>query len=205
VKEKLVALILRHGETDLNRDGCYRSWLDVPLAPTGIQQAKDAARFLSKFPIKRVLSSPLLRAFVTADIAAKPHKLEVYQHRGLFPWRLGVFSGRSKKEFHPALKLFVEQRDVCIPDGESLDAFEDRQFAFFKAVLGAGDQPLTLMICHTSNVAALQNFTDHQFRGEPEDADMVKPGGVLAVYWDGKQHRAEPVFGKAEAAQFGGS
>jgi broad specificity phosphatase PhoE len=205
VSEKLVALILRHGETDLNRDGCYRSWLDVPLAKSGMDQAKDAADFLKSFPIKRILCSPLLRAFVTADIAARPHKLEVFQHRGLLPWRLGVFSGRSKQEFHPALKLFVEQRKVPIPDGESLDAFEDRQFAFFNAVLDHGTKPLTLMVCHTSNCAALQNFTDDQYRGEPEDSDMVKPGGILAVYWDGKLHRAEPVFGKAEPAQFGGS
>jgi broad specificity phosphatase PhoE len=205
VKDKLVALILRHGETDLNRDGCYRSWLDVPLAESGIKQAQEASRFLSQFPIKRILTSPLLRAFVTADVAAKPHKMEVFQHRGLLPWRLGVFSGRSKKEFHPALKLFVEQRGVPIPDGESLDAFEDRQFAFFNAVLDHGTKPLTLMVCHTSNVAALQNFTDEQYRGEPEDAEMVKPGGVLAVYWDGKLHRAEAVFGAAEPAVFGGS
>jgi len=205
VKEKLVALILRHGDTILNETGCYRSWLDVPLSDGGIKQAQEAARFLSKFPIERIFCSPLLRAFVTADIASKPHKLQVWQHRGLFPWRLGVFSGRSKKDNQAALKLFVASRDVAIPDGESLNAFEDRQFAFFKAILGKGDQPLTLMVCHTSNVAALQNFTDDQNRGEPEDADMVQPGGVLAVYWDGKLHRAEPVFGNAEAAQFGGS
>jgi broad specificity phosphatase PhoE len=206
VSEKLVALILRHGATDLNLgDTRYRSWLDVPLAKAGLDQAQDAAEFLKSFPIKRILCSPLLRAFVTADIAAKPHKLEVYQHRGLLPWRLGVFSGRSKKDNQPALKLFVQTRNIAIPDGESLDAFEDRQFAFFKAVLGEGNQPLTLMVCHTSNVAALQNFTDDQYKGEPEDSDMVKPGGVLAVYWDGKMHRAEPVFGKSEPAQFGGS
>lgn len=205
MKEKLVALILRHGDTILNETGCFRSWLDIPLSDGGIKQAEEAGRFLSKFPIKRVMCSPLLRAFVTADIAAKPHKLHVNQHRGLFPWRLGVFSGRSKKENQPALKLFVASRDVAIPDGESLNAFEDRQFAFFEASLGKGDQPLTLYVCHTSNVAALQNFTDEENRGEPEDSDMVQPGGVLAVYWDGKLHRAEPVFGKAEAAQFGGS
>lgn len=205
MKEKLVALILRHGETLLNAQNCYRSWIDVPLNDRGITQAEEAAKFLSKFPIKRVLCSPLLRAFVTADIAAKPHKLRVGQTRGLFPWRLGVFSGRSKKENQSALKLFVASRDVAIPDGESLNAFEDRQFAFFAASLGKGDQPLTLYVCHTSNVAALQNFTDEENRGEPEDSDMVQPGGVLAVYWDGKLHRAEPVFGAAEPAQFGGS
>lgn len=204
MKEKLVALLLRHGTTELNEAGCFRSWLDIPLAPEGLAQAHLAAKFLAKYPIKRVLCSPLLRAFVTADIAAKPHKLQVYQHRGLFPWRLGVFSGKPKKDCQAALKLFVNSPQVPIPEGESLEAFENRQFAFFEAVLkeNAG---LTLMVCHTSNVVALQNFTEDERLGEPEDADTVKPGGVLAVYWDGKQHRAEPIFGAAEPAKFGGS
>lgn len=204
MKEKLVALLLRHGTTELNEAGCFRSWLDVPLAPEGIAQAQLAAKFLQKYPIKRILCSPLLRAFVTADLAAKPHGLHVNQHRGLFPWRLGVFSGKPKKDTQAALKLFVNSPQVPIPEGESLEAFENRQFAFFEAVLKekAG---LTLMVCHTSNVVALQNFTEDERLGEPEDAETVKPGGVLAVYWDGKQHRAEAVFGAAEPAKFGGS
>jgi broad specificity phosphatase PhoE len=205
VKEKIVALVLRHGDTVLNETGCYRSWLDYPLSENGIKQAEEASRFLSKFPIERILCSPLLRAFVTADIASKPHKLHVNQHRGILPWRLGVFSGRSKRDNQDALKLFVQSRGVAIPDGESLDDFEDRQFAFFSAALGKGDQPITLYVCHTSNCVALHNFTDDENRGEPEDAEVVKPGGVLAVYWDGKNHRAEPVFGKSEDAKFGGS
>lgn len=206
MSDKLVALLLRHGTTDLNESGCFRAWLDVPLAPEGILQARKAAQFLKKYPIKRILCSPLLRAFVTADIAAKyqGEGMQVFQHRGLFPWNLGVFAGRPKKEAQAALKLFVNSPQVTIPSGESLEAFENRQFAFYEAVLKE-KSGLTLMVCHTSNVVALQNFTEDERLGEPEDAETVKPGGVLAVYWDGKQHRAEPVFGKAEQAKFGGS
>lgn len=204
MKDKLVALLLRHGTTELNENGCFRAWLDIPLSPEGLAQAHLAAKFLSKFPIKRVMCSPLLRAFVTADIASAPHKLHVNQMRGLLPWNLGVFAGRPKKDAQAALKLFVDSPQTPIPAGESLEAFENRQFAFYEAVLKEQDA-LTLMVCHTSNVIALQNFTDDERIGEPEDAETVKPGGILAIYWDGKQHRAEPVFGKAEEAHFGGS
>ena len=176
-----------------------------PRAP-GARQAKQAAEYLKDKPLKHVISSPLLRAFVTADMAAAPHRLQVYQHRGLFPWRLGIFSGLEKEENQDALRLFVKNPAVTIPGGESLLDFEARQFAFWEAALKlARVQGLTLFVAHTSNVVALQNFTQDGEDLEPEDADTVKPGGIAAIYWNGKEHRVEPVFGQAEEAVFGGS
>jgi broad specificity phosphatase PhoE len=206
VSEAHLGFILRHGQTALNQENCFRSWIDVPLDATGIEQARQAAKFLARYPIRHVLCSPLLRAFVTADTAAAPHKLPVYQHRGLFPWRLGVFSGMSKQEHQEALRLFVQNPSVTVPNGESLQDFEDRQFAFWKAALPmARKNGMTLYVAHTSNVVALQNFTQDGAAMEPEDAETVKPGGIAAIYWNGKEHRVEPVFGQAEAAKFGGS
>ena len=135
VKDQLIGLVLRHGETDLNDANRFRSWIDVPLNQKGLEQARDAAKFLKKFKLTNVISSPLLRAFVTADFAAGLQNLTVFQHRGLFPWRLGVFSGLPRKENNDALRLFVKNPDVTVPGGESLRDFEDRQFAFWNAAL----------------------------------------------------------------------
>jgi broad specificity phosphatase PhoE len=203
---QLVALCLRHGQTSLNDSNCFRSWLDVPLDDTGIKQAQEAAEFLSKYAIRNVICSPLLRAFVTASTVAAPHNLSIGQTRGLFPWHLGLMAGLSKEEYQDALRLFVDNPDVCIPNGESLNDFEDRQFAFWNVALKhAQDTGLTLFVAHTSNIIALQSFTDHTRSLEPEDADTVKPGGIVAVYFDGTHHFLEPIFGKAEEAVFGGS
>lgn len=204
--ERMVGLILRHGSTELNEKECFRSWLDVPLSDEGIEQAKEAAQFLKKFPIRAIVTSPLLRAFVTANYAAMPHRLFVAQHRGLFPWRLGIFSGLSKEEYQPALRLFVQNPEVCVPEGESLKDFEDRQWAFWKAALESAETSgLTLYVAHTSNVTALQNFCEGMESVEPEMGESVKPGGVGAIYFNGENHRVEPIFGTPELAQFGGS
>ena len=205
-KNKLVGLLARHGDTALNASNSFRGWIDIPLSDKGIAQAHDASKFLSKYPIRQIICSPLLRAFQTADILAAPHKLHVSQHRGLFPYRIGVFSGLPKDENQDALRLFVRNPEVSIPGGESLQDFENRQYAFWNAALKlARIQGLTLYIAHTSNVIALQNLTQDGESMEPEDADTVKPGGVCAIWFDGKNHRVEPVFGRAERAVFGGS
>jgi broad specificity phosphatase PhoE len=201
---KPVALILRHGSTELNERGCFRSWLDVPLSDEGIEQAHAAAKELKKYDIKNIICSPLLRAFVTADICSQG--LMVFQHRGLLPWRLGIFSGLPKNENQDALRLFAENPEVCVPGGESLDDFEERQYAFWEAALKkARTEGLTLFVAHTSNVVALVNFTEGAERTEPEFGETVKPGGIAAIYWNGKNHTVEPIFGKPEEAVFGGS
>lgn len=198
------ALVLRHGEASANAMGIFRSWLDVPLTDRGIEQAKAAARFLKRYPIKRIISSPLLRAFVTADIVAAG--LPVWQHRGLFPWRLGVFSGLPKDANQDALHLFVENPSVMLPGGESLEAFEDRQHAFWEAALKSSREiGLTLFVCHNSVVTALVNLTRGARDIEPVSGENIKPGGVAEVWYNGKNHEVRPVFGTAEVAQFGGS
>lgn len=207
MKEKLVALICRHGSTELNEEDCFRSNIDVQLSPKGLSQAKVASLFLKKYPLKQIITSPMLRAFVTADIISKPHNLFVNQHRGLFPWQLGIFSGLSKKKNQEALRLFVRNPLIQIPNGESLQDFEDRSFAFFEAALKqAKNDGLTLYVCHTSNCVSLDNFTMGEGNPEPpEFADTVQPGGVAAIYFDGKNHRVEVIFGQEEAAKYGGS
>jgi len=206
--DKLVGLILRHGETAANASGAFRSWIDFPLTAKGEQQAKDAAEFLKKYPLQKVICSPLLRAFVTACDSAFPHNLFVYQHRGLFPWRLGSFSGQNRDEVQDAFHLYVDNPEVAIPGhGESLNDFTDRQFAFWQAALkDAQRDGLTLFVAHTSNCVALCNFCDPDGdQVEPETGDTVQPGGIAGIFFDGKNHRVEVLFGAAKPAEFGGS
>jgi broad specificity phosphatase PhoE len=206
MNEQMVGLILRHGEAAANEQGIFRSWGDYPLTEAGIEQAKEAANYLKKYPICHILTSPLLRAFVTADYSAVPHRLPVYQHRGLFPWRLGIFSGLDRDENQEALHLFVENPNVRIPSGESLRDFEDRQFAFWQAALAmARKNGLTLYVCHNSVVTALLNFMEGGRKADSVTGSNIEPGGVAEIYFDGRQHRVEPVFGKSEPAVFGGS
>jgi broad specificity phosphatase PhoE len=204
--ERPIALVLRHGEASDNAQGIFRSWRDVPLTERGVAQAHLAADFIQNYPVTEIISSPLLRAFVTADIAAAKMGLRVFQHRGLFPWRLGIFSGLARKENQDALHLFVENPGISIPEGESLENFEARQFSFWSASLKMSrDRGMILFVCHNSVVTALVNLTLGARQVEAIAGENVKPGGVAEIYWDGKTHFVKPVYGTAETAQFGGS
>ena len=96
---------LRHGETDWNAQGLSQGSMDIPLNATGIAQAKAAAQLLRGRNIATIVSSPLSRARVTAEIAAEVLKLPVQFDPDLKEVNWGVQEGQ------PASNWFAEWTD----------------------------------------------------------------------------------------------
>ena len=65
--------LLRHGETDWNREGLLQGHTDIPLNENGRQQMRETAQKLKDLHVKMdvILSSPLHRARESARIAAE--------------------------------------------------------------------------------------------------------------------------------------
>jgi broad specificity phosphatase PhoE len=70
-------LIIRHGETEWNVEGRYQGQADPPLNDRGIQQAYELAEALYDHTLEVIYSSPLKRAYQTAEILAKKLNIEV--------------------------------------------------------------------------------------------------------------------------------
>ena len=67
---------LRHGETDWNAQGLSQGRSDIALNEKGMAQAKRAAGLMAAHwhdhaPITRIVASPLIRAWRTAEIVAE--------------------------------------------------------------------------------------------------------------------------------------
>ena len=60
--------IVRHGQTDWNLEGRYAGRVDVPLNENGIRQAKVIHDKLKNVKFDVVFSSPLKRAYKTAQL-----------------------------------------------------------------------------------------------------------------------------------------
>ena len=63
--------LIRHGETDWNAQFRIQGRTDIPLNPTGIEQAQRVAQWLRAEQWHRVCTSPLSRASKTAEIIAE--------------------------------------------------------------------------------------------------------------------------------------
>lgn len=62
--------LIRHGETDWNRRGLLQGQQDIPLNENGVALAENTAKGMQKKKLcfDKIYSSPLLRAFETAQI-----------------------------------------------------------------------------------------------------------------------------------------
>lgn len=89
--------LLRHGETAWNADNnryCGRS--DIGLTETGIKQAQAVREQLKSVSFDAVFSSPLQRAYATAEIASG--RL-VKKDERLIEADFGQWEGRTKEQF----------------------------------------------------------------------------------------------------------
>ena len=76
-------ILMRHGQSMWNAADLFTGWVDVPLTPKGIDEARDGGRAIAHLPIDEVHVSTLIRAQMTAMIALSEHgggKTPVFQY-----------------------------------------------------------------------------------------------------------------------------
>ncbi len=135
-------ILIRHGESEANRDGRSLGRADSPLTDRGRRQVAALGRALADEPIGRVLSSPLRRAADAADAVAAPHGLPVETHDGLIEMDVGRMEGLPWADARVRYADFLERwmRDesgaLAMPGGESLADVQRRAWPVLAPYLG---------------------------------------------------------------------
>lgn len=91
-------VLVRHGETDWNRDNRFQGHADPPLNDTGRAQARTLAAELSRQRLAAAYTSPLRRAAETATILAAELRLEALPDASLKEVDVGSWSGLTRAE-----------------------------------------------------------------------------------------------------------
>jgi 2,3-bisphosphoglycerate-dependent phosphoglycerate mutase len=96
-------VLLRHGESQWNRENRFTGWVDVDLSPDGVEQARDAGRLLKAEGLRFDLAytSVLKRAIRTLWIsldALDQMWLPVEKHWRLNERHYGALEGLNKAE-----------------------------------------------------------------------------------------------------------
>lgn len=91
-------ILVRHGETEWNKDKRYQGHCDVALSEVGREQAGKVARRLRAEKVNAVYASDLTRAFETAAAIAREHGLPVMKLPGLREVNFGEWEGLSRAE-----------------------------------------------------------------------------------------------------------
>lgn len=126
---------LRHGETDWNKEGRLQGHIDIPLNETGRAQARLAIPILQKYPIDRIVSSPLSRALETAQIINAVLQKPLVTDERLREKHFGLFEGKTKDEIalwqmeNPTYDLTRGLSLTAPPGGESPEQLQERILA----------------------------------------------------------------------------
>ena len=124
-------LLIRHGETEWNRDARIQGHTNITLSAQGHGQARAVAAALADTDIQAIYASDLLRALETAQSIAQAHGLPVHTDAGLRERAFGAFEGSSFAQLqaiHPEACERWRKRDpsFAAPGGERLDDFYAR-------------------------------------------------------------------------------
>jgi broad specificity phosphatase PhoE len=92
---------LRHGETDWNARNLSQGNVDIPLNQTGLGQARAAADLLRDRGIATIVSSPLGRARITAEIVCEVLQLAVQIDNDLREVSFGEQEGKPMTDWFP--------------------------------------------------------------------------------------------------------
>jgi broad specificity phosphatase PhoE len=92
---------LRHGETDWNARNLSQGNVDIPLNQTGLGQARAAADLLRNRGIATIVSSPLGRARITAEIVGEILERPVQIEDGLREVSFGAQEGKPMTDWFP--------------------------------------------------------------------------------------------------------
>lgn len=133
--------MIRHGETQWNKERKLQGRADIPLNEYGIQLAKITADALQSIPFTKIYSSPLSRALETARILAHKRPVEILTDDRLVEMGFGEGEGASIELIytHPELAVydFIHSPENYIPPvgGESFAQLYSRCDNFIREVI----------------------------------------------------------------------
>ncbi len=111
-------VLVRHGETSWNALGILQGNADVPLNEKGVEQAQALAQNTSNKTVNVVYSSPLSRAYDTAQAIADVHNLPVNVHGNLREIGVGIYTGYRASQIPSEIRIsWTTNPDFAMPSG----------------------------------------------------------------------------------------
>ena len=133
-------IMIRHGETEWNKNRRYQGQEDVSLNEKGREQARLAAEALAGEDLDMICASDLSRAYDTASELTADRELEVREFPDLRELDFGNWGGQSYEDIvendEKRFKDWLENPgETSPPEGEAMDEFRERVCGAFDRII----------------------------------------------------------------------
>ena len=171
--------LVRHGRTLGNVQRVLVGSTDIPLDELGIQQAHLVGeRLAAAVQADVLLSSPLQRARVTAEIIGSQMGLIPRIRPNLTEWNFGAAEGLSFETIamqHSDLAVRfadLEDFDVGWPEGETRRVFHGRVYNEFLDILTAFESHTLIVVAHGGVFGSLLAQIQGRSPNDPKSFDI---------------------------------
>jgi 2,3-bisphosphoglycerate-dependent phosphoglycerate mutase len=172
--------VVRHGETDWNRERRVQGHTDVPLNEEGRRQALALAEELSATHLDAVYSSDLLRASETARLLLGKRATPLVEDPDLRERHFGTWEGLTDE----AIRARYPQAVIgSWGDAETVDAMDSRVIGAIERIARSHDEGTVLVVTHGGPIRALYRHAgiDPPIIGNCAVATFVFADGRLSV------------------------
>lgn len=162
--------LIRHGQTEWNRELKLQGSTDIPLNDTGRGQAREAVDLLAAEPWDAIVSSPLSRARETAEIIASGLGITLGPTYDLLTERnYGAAEGAT------AEVIAERWPDRQYPGLETLESVVDRGTRALEQIAADFAGARTIVVCHGTLIRyTLQHLSGQSF-------DQILNGAISTV------------------------
>jgi broad specificity phosphatase PhoE len=145
--------LVRHGQTEWNKNLTFRGRIDIPLNERGHREAVAIAEALKDKNIDAIYTSPLGRSIETAQPTARFFNIEIVPFQGLIDISYGDWEGltfnEARERYRDQYTRWEERPElVRFPKGETLDEVRERSFCVFKEIVRENAGRSILIIPH---------------------------------------------------------
>jgi len=145
--------LVRHGETEWNKENRLQGNKDSPLTASGIKQAYEVKKSLEQFAIDYAYVSPLKRARDTLEIILEDRALESTIRDNLREINLGPWEGKTRQETalsHPDeyLAFWKEPDNFNLPRADTFQELQNRMVEELEFIFTEGKNKNVLVVSH---------------------------------------------------------
>lgn len=211
-------ILIRHGETDWNRELRFQGHVDVSLNATGLEQARRIAARMAGEKAVALYVSDLLRARQTAQPIGTQLELQPFTETGLREQSFGRVDGMRVddiKEQHPqAWEGWLRfEEDYAMPEGESTRQFHARVMDAVKRVVAAHPDQTVVVVTHGGVLDMIYRTARALGLNGPRQSDIPNAGfnrvrvrgdAIDILDWANTRHLADlppqPVYDQIKLA-----
>jgi probable phosphoglycerate mutase len=198
-------VLIRHGETAMNRELRFQGHLNVGLNEIGLEQARRLAARLAGEQADAVYASDLLRAQQTAQPIAGGLSLQPVPESGLREQHFGRVEGMRVEDIQRDLPeawagWLRFDEDFAMPEGESTRTFHGRVMEAVQRVVAAHPEQTVVVVTHGGVLDMIYRTARSLGLNGPRQSEIpnaglnrirVRDGAIEILAWADTRHLAD--------------